>query len=72
MHAAEFDLKDFGVQSFRRYIKEFVVAEDAVLQCDDNLFARHAGVDGGCLDAPFAQVSHLVFHQGNQRGNDQA
>ena len=71
LHASELGLEDFRVQSFGGDIEEFVIAEDAVFQCHHDFFACHAGVDGQCLDASFAEVAHLVLHQGYQRGNDQ-
>ena len=71
-HVFQLGLEDFCIESFGGYVQEFVVSEDTVLQSYDNLFTSHAGIDGQCLDASFAKVAYLVFHQGNQGSDDDA
>ena len=61
-HIMEFGLENLCSQPFGRYVKEFVVAENAVFQGDDDFFTCHPGINGGRLDAPLTEIVHLVFH----------
>ena len=70
-HLRQLGLEELRGDAFGRNIKEFEITEDAVLEGYDNLVARHSRIDGGGLDALFAQVSHLVLHQRDQRTDDQ-
>lgn len=72
VHLPEFGLEQLCPQSFRGDVEELVVAEDAILQRDDNFVTSHAGIDGSSLDAPFAQVAYLVLHQCDEWSYDQA
>ena len=44
----------------------------SVLKCGNNLLPCHTGIYGKSLDTAFAQVVHLVFHQGDERSDDDA
>jgi len=71
-HCLQFGAENLRIHTFRRNIEEFVITEDTILQCGENLLARHAGIYGKRHDSPFAQVLHLIFHQGNEGSNDNA
>ena len=71
-HLLQFGAEDFCIEPFGRNIEKLEIAEYAVLQCDDDFLPAHARVDGKCLDSSLFQVLYLVFHEGNQRGDDQA
>ena len=72
VHVTQFRLEKFGSQALRRDIQDLDVAEDTVLQGDDDFLAGEAGVDGGGTDAQTAEIVYLVLHQGNERGDDDA
>ena len=72
LEVVELGKKQLRRQPLGRDIEQFGAAEDAVVQRLDNLAARHARVDGGCLHAFAPQVFHLVFHQGDERSDDDA
>ena len=71
-HVAQFLLEEFGGQTFGRDVKQFYVAEDAVLEGDDDLFVGQTGIDGCRLDAPTQQIVNLILHQGDEWGDDDA
>ena len=71
-HRPQFGAEYVRVQTFRRNIEEFVITEDAVFKCSENFLPCHAGVYGKGFDATFAEVLHLVLHQGDERSNDNA
>ena len=69
-HRTQLGAEYFRIQPFRRDIKELIVAEDTVFQRSDNLLTCHARIYGERFDSAFAQILHLVFHQGDEGGND--
>ena len=69
-HRTQLGAEYFRIQPFRRNIKEFVIAEDAVFECGKYFLPRHAGIYGERFDSAFAQILHLVFHQGDEGCND--
>ena len=71
-HGTELRAEAFGGEAFGREVEELVVAEDAVVELGVDLGRGHAHVDGCGLDAASAQVVHLVFHQGDERRDDEA
>ena len=72
MHGAQLGAEEVGGEAFGGEVEELVIAEDAVVKLRVDLGAGHAGVDGGGLDAAPAEVVDLVFHQGDERGDDEA
>ncbi len=59
-------------EAFGRYVEELVVAENAVLEGCDNVVVFHSGMYGCCLDSQLSQSAYLVFHECDERCNDQA
>ena len=43
-HRFQFGAENLRIHTFRRNIEEFVITEDTILQCGENLLARHAGI----------------------------
>ena len=58
--------EELRAYSLGRYVEEFVVTEDTVLERGDNLARLHSGVYCQGLDATAAQVCHLILHEGNE------
>ena len=71
-HGAELRQEALRGEAFGREVEELVVAEDAVVELRVDLGRGHAHVDSRGLDATSAQVVHLVFHQGDERRDDEA
>ena len=71
-HRTQLGTEYFRIQPFRRDIKELVIAEDAVFECGKYFLPCHARIDGKGFDSPFPQVLHLIFHQGDKWGDDDA
>ena len=46
------------------------MSEDAVLEGDDDLLAGETRIDGCCTDTPSQEMVHLIFHQGDEWGDD--
>ena len=69
-HRTQLGAEYFRIQPFRRNIKEFVIAEDAVFECGKYFLPPHARIDGKSFDFPLPQILHLIFHQGDKRGDD--
>ena len=66
LHPPEAFPKEGCAEAFGRYVEEFIVAVDGVVERDVDLPVSHAGIDGQGRDAAFLQVLDLVFHQGDQ------
>ena len=62
----------FGGESFGRDIEQLVGTEDAVLERHQYLVVGHAGIYCRRFDATSPQVLHLVFHQCNERRDNEA
>ena len=69
LHALHFVLENLRAEAFWRHVEQFVGAEDAVVEVFQNFVARLSRIDGRRLYAPFLQIGHLVFHQGDERRN---
>ena len=72
VHGAQLGAEEVGGEALGGEVEELVIAEDAVVKPCVDLGAGHAGVDGGGLDATPAEAIYLVFHQGDERGDDEA
>ena len=71
-NALELLKKQRTAETLRRDIEQLQPAKDGILQRRDNLAARHGGIDCRRLDAVGLKVGHLIFHQGDQRRDDNA
>ena len=71
-HVAQLGLEQLRCDAFGRDVEQLDASEDAVFECLDDFGAGEAGMDGGGAYAVAAQVLHLVFHQGDERGDDNA
>ena len=72
VHPHDAQAERLGGQSFRRDVEEFHVAVDAVVQCDVDGPGREARMDRHGRDAPCPEAIDLVFHQGDERRDDDA
>ena len=72
LHVAQLRLEKFRREAFGRYIEDAYIAEDTVLEGDNDLLSAKSRIDGCCSDATTQEMVHLVFHQGNQRGDNDA
>ena len=70
VHAPELNLENLGSKSFGGDIEQLGATKNSVVERGDNLVARHARVDGGSLNATSSQVGYLVFHEGDERRDD--
>jgi hypothetical protein len=61
-----------GLQPLRRQVKKFDIPEDAIIKGYLYFIPVHAAVYSYGLYPLFLQVFDLVFHQGDQWGDDQA
>ena len=69
-HVPHFGLEQVGRKPFGRDIQDFHSAEDAVVECGEDFLMRHAAIDGSSANAMLDEVLHLVFHQRDERGDD--
>ncbi len=67
---AELGAEEFRREAFWRDVEDGDTSENAILEGGDDLFAGETRIDGCCPDAVMPQVLHLVFHQRNQRGDN--
>ena len=58
-------------QTFRRNVQQTHLSATTTSNDIQLLFTALGGIQAGRLDAICQQLIHLVFHQGNQRGNHQ-
>ena len=72
LHVTKLDLENLRREAFRRHIQYLDTTEDAVLKGLYDLAPRLVGIDGIGEDTPFSQVENLVFHQGDERSDDDA
>ena len=72
VHVAQLGDEEVAGESFGRYIEELGAPQDAVLQHAQDVVVRHTAIDGCCEDALLAEVHDLVFHQGDEGGDDNA
>ena len=70
VHVTEFRLEQFGRETLGRDVKDTHMSEDAVLEGDDDLLAGETRIDGCCTDTPSQEMVHLIFHQGDEWGDD--
>ena len=66
LHVAELLLEQVGADAFRRNVEQLHAAQHRIVEHLQNVGVCHAGIDGRRLDAAVAQMTHLVFHQGNE------
>ena len=71
-HISEFEAEELGVDAFGRKVEELVLAEDDVVEFSVDLLSRKSRVNGRGADVSAAEVLHLVFHERNERRDDQA
>ena len=71
-HVAYFLLKEWATDALGRNIKQFDGAEDGILEGLQDLVSCHARVDCCCADALGLQMVYLVFHECNERCDDDA
>ena len=71
LHVGQLEAKELRVDAFGRKIEEFVLTEDDVVELTVDFFAGESRVDGRGLDVSAPQVLDLVFHQGDERRDDQ-
>ena len=72
---AHLDVRQFGLEQFRAYalgrnVEYLRMTEHAVLECLYNFLATHTRVDGCSEHLASPQIVYLVFHQGDERGDD--
>ena len=72
VHVAQLGNEKLARETFRRYIEELGAPQDAVFQYTEDVIVRHAAIDGCCQDALLAEMQHLVFHQGDEWGDNDA
>ena len=71
VHPSEPSLEEAGGEPFGGEVEELVVAVGGVVQGQLDILPVHAGVDRNGADPALGQVLDLVFHQGDERGDDE-
>ena len=64
--------EQFAAKTLWRYIQKLSAPQDAVLQDAENVIVLHAAIYGSSQDALLSKVIDLVFHQGDERGDNDA
>ena len=65
-------LEQIGLKPLRRHIKQFYESRIGIAKNPVLFRSRNRGVDIGGGDSFFAQGINLIFHERDQRGNDDA
>ena len=71
-HVAQLGDEELAAKALWRHIEKLGTAEDAVLQDAQDVVVLHAAIDGSGQDALATKMADLVFHQGDERGDDDA
>ena len=72
-HLGQVDAEHLRFEALGRHVEEtYVVGVHAVVDNQLNVVVRHARVDGGRFYMASFQVFHLVFHQCDERRDDEA
>ena len=72
-HSLQVDAEQVGFETFWRHVqKPHLLIEQTVVDGVADLLVGHSRKDGAGFDVPFPQVLHLILHQGDERGDDDA